>query len=100
MKRIINKLFEKLFDLTLVEVKEYKQLQDTFELARNEVKEYYTCVGLPSVNLGFYEVIARKNSNSYINIKRFAYEFGNAEDKKYALACAQELCDKLNEKII
>lgn len=99
MKRI-NKLLEKLFGLTLVEVKEYKQLQDTFKLARNEVKEYYTCIGLPSAYFGFYEVIARKNSNSHINIKRFAYRLGNAEDGDYARACAQELCDKLNEEII
>lgn len=103
MKKLLNRLFERLgympkekFDAILVNHKyiaqpffDLKYIIGAIQTGDSKVEyivEYNLYTG--------YDVMAKFNNN-HIIIKRFF----QGDDKEYARLCAEELCEKLNERI-
>lgn len=106
MKKIINKLFEK---LGYVPKEEYERLLQ--ESNAREVSSYvikmnalYKDIGIRRVEYRFqnnfgcnhYSVAVVTREHFSVLIKTFPYH--DADSADYARICAEELCEKLNEK--
>lgn len=102
MKRTINKLLEKLFGLTLIRVKTYRHLIDAFDININGDRRYTAYLARfmekPCYEVRGFNIDIHAAGSADIIIKRFYYSPGDWEGRDYALLCAQELCDKLNEE--
>lgn len=99
MKKIINKLFEKLGYVPKSKLELYKR---DFE----RYKHLYNCrVNMDNAidnNTAYYYVLQREDSFLCIvhirGNRRPIKSFPFNDDKEYALICANELCDMLNQK--
>jgi hypothetical protein len=95
MKKIINKLFEKLGYVPKRENNNNVRIISNFTSHFNEIKEgkaSYQIIQLPNC----YVVTSMSTKDLHLAIKYF--HFKNQDDKEYALICANELCDMLNAK--
>lgn len=95
MFRLIKWLLRK-FDYELVSFAEMEFLNNAVNeraaiaMGKFELEFIVACDGMS------YDVVTTGGTPVWINIKKFYIEdYGSIE---YARACAQELCDKLNEK--
>lgn len=87
MKRLINKLFEKLGYVPIKKVLRYILIEREIQL---KGVSYHCYIGYYC-----YEVKARTNYGETI-IK--VYPYHDADTQDYARICAEELCEMLNEK--
>ena len=95
MKKIINKLFEKLGYVPKRENNNNVRIISNFTSHLDEIKEgkaSYQIIQLPNC----YVVTSMSTEGLHLVIKYF--HFYNQDDKEYALICANELCDMLNAK--
>ena len=95
MKKIINKLFEKLGYVPKRENNNNVRIISNFTSHLEEIKEgkaSYQIISLPNC----YVVTSMSTECLHLVIKYF--HFYNQEDREYAEICAKELCDMLNEK--
>ena len=93
MKKIINKLFEKLGYVPKSELRWYQigleREMDIEEAIRNEDVKYNVVETIDS-----FLCMAYIDESDSRTIKYFFFN----DDKEYALICAKELCDMLNAK--
>lgn len=95
MKKIINKLFEKLGYVPKRENNNNVSIVSNFTSHLEEIKEGKVSYQIISLQ-NCYIVTSMSTECLHLVIKYF--HFYNQEDRKYALICAKELCDMLNEK--
>lgn len=95
MKKLINKLFEWL-GYKLLSQKEYDAMNLTLlDMAVMILKDRINYIKLD----GVYQIV--KEDDGYM-VSRECYAvkfFPFGDDKEYAKLCAEELCEKLNERI-
>lgn len=95
MYRIVRWLLHK-FNYELVSFAEMEFLNNAVNerahiaMGKFDLEFIVACDGMS------YDVVTKGGSPVWINIKKFYIEDYGSEE--YARACAQELCDKLNEK--
>jgi hypothetical protein len=95
MKKIINKLFEKLGYVPKRENNNTVRIASNFISHIDEIKEGKVSYQIiPQTDN--YLVTSMSTKDLYLAIKYF--HFKNQDDKEYALICANELCDMLNAK--
>lgn len=99
MKKLINKLFEWLGyvpKIQLHEVIEQLLNQRLFEEQTVKEQQVYTMSDAPDYNCYIVTILGVANYRFH---KRVVKSFPYGDDKEYARLCAEELCEKLNERI-
>ena len=102
-----------IFGYTIIPTEEYYKLSDELITARinmekcNSIKnlimstpkEYTLRLRLHNADKGYYEVLAIYDKLTALVIKRFNFVSSDNEDRDYARLCAEELLEKLRERI-
>lgn len=103
MKKLINKLFEW---LGYVPKEEYDHIQHIFKCLLDEVKEFdclYEAIGKCDsiINYKVYgnDIWGYGVMVDFGNTSRLVKFYPNDYGVEYAKLCAEELCEKLNERI-
>lgn len=104
MKRLINKLFEKLgyvpkeeYDDILKTAEDLQRVVDIYDVAAKDISEGCVQYYLQKID-NLFVVFSRSNGcDNDVECPVKAFRF-TEDTQDYARICAEELCDMLNEK--